>query len=104
MKRPQQIMLCSETTSLEGVRQFFVQVGVSDSSPADRPSSSALALSSGSVKQDVDAIFAEKVEVLLRLLSSLSFHQVRLLSNLSFHQGWLLSSLSLSTLYRHYLC
>ena len=73
MKRPQRIMLCSETTSLEGVRQFYVlvppEVGSADEDGGD-------GVKAGGRGGDADCIFAAKVEALLKLLSSLSFHQV----------------------------
>ena len=67
MKRPQRIMLCSDTTSLEGVRQFYVLV--------EAPREGGGGGGKGQ-EEDVDAIFALKVKGLLKLLSSLSFHQV----------------------------
>ena len=72
MKRPQRVMLCSETTSLEGVRQFYVLVP-----PVSGAEGSSEQGEQGAGEDDVDAVFALKVEALLKLLSSLSFHQVR---------------------------
>ena len=86
MKRPQRIMLCSETVSLSGVRQFYVLVSDpqgpqgSGFSPAQGPAGgeqgpgpAAGAGGSGAAQ----SVFTAKVEALLSLLCRLSFHQVR---------------------------
>ena len=87
MKRPQRIMLCSETVSLSGVRQFYVLVGdpqgpqgprfssaQGPAGAAQGPGAAAAAGGSGAAQ----SVFTAKVEALLSLLSRLSFHQVRM--------------------------
>lgn len=77
MKRPQRIMLCPETTSLEGVRQFYRLVGDKTEVPSEGPSDAGgVVRGRPTAAEDVDEVFASKVEALLQLLSSLSFHQV----------------------------
>ena len=86
MKRPQRIMLCSETTSLEGVRQFYslvevaphhLQATAGDAAAAVEGAAAGQGGRGGKVEEeDVDAVFALKVQGLIKLLSSLSFHQV----------------------------
>lgn len=107
MRRPQRIMMCAESVSLLGVKQFYalvpaVQLAPNSSSPS---SVSAMGASGGrSAGNDDDdddsastevliggkaqvaagaragaaapAVFREKVHQLLRLLASVSFHQV----------------------------
>ena len=49
MKRPQRVMLCSETTSLEGVRQFYVLVP-----PVSGAEGSSVQGEQGAGEDDVD--------------------------------------------------
>ncbi len=77
MKRPQRVMLCAETVSLEGVRQFYVLVP-GGQEPGEVPAGGAsLPPPPPPPPGDADAVFQAKVRCLLQLLSSLSFHQVR---------------------------
>ena len=75
MKRPHHVMLCNETTSLEGVRQFYRLIVPPP--PTDPPVGKAPPkVERAGLKEDVDGVFVAKVDALLQLLSSLSFHQV----------------------------
>ncbi|GAX76322.1 hypothetical protein CEUSTIGMA_g3768.t1 [Chlamydomonas eustigma] len=93
MKRPQHVMLCSESTSLEGVRQFYVLVGQTNSSPVHQ----CLSASEGHseiINKDVDEVFSEKVAALLQLLGSLSFHQAAVFLNRKPQAEWLAGKLT----------
>lgn len=90
MRRPQKVLLCEETVSLRGIRQFYRVVapaegvalplsargassGTSGGEGDDGAGAAAAAADSDEAKQ---ALLAAKVDALLELLARVSFHQV----------------------------
>ncbi|GIL45498.1 hypothetical protein Vafri_2724 [Volvox africanus] len=93
MRRPQRVMMCSETVSLLGVKQFYELVPaepVAELESCRRSGDSTDAGDTAGVADGVaepraaatasatPAVFRRKVQQLLRLLGSVSFHQVDL--------------------------
>jgi hypothetical protein len=76
MRRPQRVMMCSETVSLLGVKQFYAMVS------AEQPAAAHAGREDEGGEPRVAAgsaapiVFRRKVQQLLRLLASVSFHQV----------------------------
>ncbi|GIL72180.1 hypothetical protein Vretimale_338 [Volvox reticuliferus] len=99
MRRPQRVMMCSETVSLLGVKQFYelVPAEVADTGSSQRsglvdgvaePRAAATSASA------TPAVFRRKVQQLLRLLGSASFHQAAVFCNHKPRAEWLAEQLS----------
>ncbi|EFJ49376.1 hypothetical protein VOLCADRAFT_59362 [Volvox carteri f. nagariensis] len=80
MRRPQRVMMCSETVSLLGVKQFYALVA------ADPAAASAVAAA--------PVVFRRKVQQLLRLLAGVSFHQAAVFCNHKPRAEWLAEQLN----------
>ncbi len=102
LKRPQRVMLCEETVSLKGVRQFYQVIGASPASsspagpgPAHQPPANNAASAnghghSGAVSSGEETVAGQldkgrlkelKVDALLQLLTGCSFHQAAVFCN-----------------------
>ena len=118
MKRPQRVMTCSETVSLLGVAQFYVLCDDPSAPSAPHTGSQAVAAAVAGVAaislqpggtaaaapgaataprklpQVSSALFPAKVERLLLLLSSVSFHQAAVFCNTKLNAEWLAARLT----------
>eukprot|EP00798_Chlamydomonas_sp_ICE-L_P008552 gene8552-33985_t len=82
VKKPQRVMLCEETVSLVGVKQFYGLVGEEGTRGAalgseSVPGADGLVACSGAAEdgEEKAKTFRQKVEKLLKLIASVSFHQ-----------------------------
>ncbi|GIL45497.1 hypothetical protein Vafri_2724 [Volvox africanus] len=109
MRRPQRVMMCSETVSLLGVKQFYELVPaepVAELESCRRSGDSTDAGDTAGVADGVaepraaatasatPAVFRRKVQQLLRLLGSVSFHQAAVFCNHKPRAEWLAAQLS----------
>ncbi|GLI64161.1 hypothetical protein VaNZ11_007346 [Volvox africanus] len=108
MRRPQRVMMCSETVSLLGVKQFYelVPAEVAELGSSQRSGDSGDAGDTARVAAGVaepkaattasatPAVFRRKVQQLLRLLGSVSFHQAAVFCNHKPRAEWLAEQLS----------
>ena len=83
MRRPQKVLLCEETVSLRGIRQFYSLVAQPQqrgchSSGLGAASSTVAAVESLEPDAVQQGLLVAKVDALLDLLARVSFHQVRL--------------------------
>lgn len=74
MKRPQRVMMCEETVSLVGVKQFYRLVG--EAQPPMAAEQQQGANESSSTATSPPPVFERKVAALLELLGGVAFHQV----------------------------
>lgn len=74
MKRPQRVMMCEETVSLVGVKQFYRLVGEEQALGQQQPQQQGTEGASAAPPP----VFERKVAALLELLGGVSFHQVSL--------------------------
>jgi hypothetical protein len=78
MRRPQKVLLCEETVSLQGIRQFYrlVEPGAQPEGEKAgvRAASGVAAAAEGD--EALQRTLLLKVDALLELLGSVSFHQV----------------------------
>jgi hypothetical protein len=83
MQRPQKVLLCEDTVSLVGIRQFYKLVGAGGPEGVLPPSAEVAVGAAEAAEGDValQRALLDKVEKLLQVLSSISFHQVRV-------EGW----------------
>lgn len=76
-KRAHKVMLCEETVSLRGVRQFYQLLDA----PGEGGVVVAAAASEAEEGPPSKALFERKVAALLRLLGGCSFHQASVFCN-----------------------
>lgn len=81
MKRPQRVMMCEETVSLVGVKQFYRLVG-EEKAFGQQPQQQQGTEGASAASAAPPPVFERKVAALLELLGGVSFHQV------SLGEGW----------------